>query len=72
MKNPQLLQKSMLQAALAAGKVLTRYFEKTFEVREKDQAGLVTNADLEAEAAVIRILRKARPDFGFLAEARNF
>ncbi|MFN7683925.1 MAG: inositol monophosphatase family protein [Oligoflexia bacterium] len=68
MKNPQLLQKSMLQAALAAGKVLTRYFEKTFEVREKDQAGLVTNADLEAEAAVIRILRKARPDFGFLAE----
>lgn len=68
MKNPEILQKPMLQAASAAGKVLLRYFEKTFEVREKQQAGLVTNADLEAEAAVIRILKKARPDFGFLAE----
>jgi myo-inositol-1(or 4)-monophosphatase len=68
MKNPEILQKPMLQAAAAAGKVLLRYFEKTFEVREKQQAGLVTNADLEAEAAVIRILKKARPDFGFLAE----
>ena len=62
------LKPSMELAAKAAGKVLLKYFGKTFEVREKLQAGLVTNADLEAEAAVIKILRKARPDFGFLAE----
>lgn len=62
------LKPSMEIAAKAAGKVLLKYFGKTFEVREKLQAGLVTNADLEAEAAVIKILKKARPDFAFLAE----
>jgi len=62
------IQPRMIEASHAAGKVLLKYFGKRFEVREKAQAGLVTNADLEAEAAVIKILRKARPDFGFLAE----
>jgi len=75
-KRPQLASSQDFQrihlaandAAIAAGKVLLKYFGKTFEVREKKLAGLVTNADLEAEAAALKILKKARPDFGFLAE----
>jgi myo-inositol-1(or 4)-monophosphatase len=62
------LKKSVIDAGHAAGKVLLKYFGRRFDVREKAQAGLVTNADLEAERAALRVLKKARPDFGFLAE----
>ncbi len=65
---PESLRAPMLRAASRAGRILLRYFQRTFEVREKHQAGLVTNADLESEAAIIRVLGRARPDFGFLAE----
>ncbi len=65
---PESLRTPMMKAAHRAGGVLLRYFQRTFEVREKHQAGLVTNADLESEAAIIRVLKRARPDFGFLAE----
>lgn len=45
-----------------------KYFGKNLRVAEKVGAGLVTNADLESEEACKRVLRKARPDFGFLTE----
>jgi myo-inositol-1(or 4)-monophosphatase len=38
------------------------------KVREKQGAGLVTSADLEAEATCVRILKRAQPEFGFLTE----
>jgi myo-inositol-1(or 4)-monophosphatase len=62
------LEEVALAAARAAGRVLLSYFEKSFEIREKAGAGLVTNADLEAEAAAVKILKRAFPDFGFLTE----
>jgi myo-inositol-1(or 4)-monophosphatase len=62
------LKRAVVDAGHAAGRVLLKYFGRRFDVREKDQAGLVTNADLEAERAALRVLKKARPDFGFLAE----
>lgn len=62
------LLKSGLEAAEAAAKVLQKYFRKKFKIETKDQAGLVTTADLEAEEKVIRILKKKTPNFGFLAE----
>lgn len=67
MKNPRVHLK-MIEAAHAAGRVLLKYYEKKIGVREKKGAGLVTDADLESEAAAIRILKKARPDFGILTE----
>jgi len=67
-RNLQLLKTRTIEAAHAAGTVLLKYFGRSFDVREKAQAGLVTNADLEAERAALRVLKKARPDFGFLAE----
>jgi myo-inositol-1(or 4)-monophosphatase len=62
------LEKAAIAAARAGGKVLLSYFEKSFEVREKLGAGLVTNADIESEAAIVKILKRACPGFGFLTE----
>jgi myo-inositol-1(or 4)-monophosphatase len=45
-----------------------KYYLKSFQVREKPKAGLVTNADLEAEAAAVKILKKGCPGFSFLTE----
>lgn len=59
---------AMVKAAHASGRVLCRYFEKPIEVREKQGAGLVTQADLESELACVKILKAARPDFRFLTE----
>lgn len=64
----QRLEQTAVAAARASGRVLMKYFEKSFEVREKVGAGLVTNADLESEAAAVKILKKGFPDFGFLTE----
>lgn len=63
-----LLEKSGIQAALAAGGVLRRHFGKKLKVDEKRNAGLVTNADFEAEDAALKILKRATPTFGLLTE----
>lgn len=55
-------------AARAAGRVLLKYFGKKIQVREKQGAGLVTQADLEAENAALAVLRRGLPDFGVLSE----
>ena len=65
---PNQLRKSAIDAAHAAGAVLKKYFRKPLQVREKLGAGLVSNADLEAEETTIKILRRKFPNFGFLAE----
>jgi myo-inositol-1(or 4)-monophosphatase len=44
------------------------HFQKKIRIREKKGAGLVTEADLKSELCCVRMLRKARPDFGFLTE----
>lgn len=62
------LEQSLLRAAHASGEVLMKYYLKNINVREKPAAGLVTDADLASEAACVKILRRARPDFGFLTE----
>jgi myo-inositol-1(or 4)-monophosphatase len=63
-----LLQASAVDAAKAAGKVLIKYFGSQLKISEKEGAGLVTNADFEAQNAAVSILRQASPDFGFLTE----
>jgi myo-inositol-1(or 4)-monophosphatase len=65
------LKRDMVRAAHAAGRVLMKYYALSLNVREKKGAGLVTEADLAAEKAVIAILAKARPDFLFLSEETN-
>jgi myo-inositol-1(or 4)-monophosphatase len=62
------LVEASVSAAHSAGQVLRRHFGGRLRIREKKGAGLVTQADLEAEETALGILRKARPAFGVLAE----
>lgn len=55
-------------AARAAGRVLLRHFSKPIRVDFKGDLNLVTEADREAEALIIKKLKNAFPRHGFLAE----
>ena len=59
---------SAVEAALAAGKVVKKHYTRKLIVREKGKLGLVTNADIEAEAVALRVLKKAEPNFALLTE----
>ncbi len=63
-----ILQKNAIDAAQAGGKILLRHFRKKLKIAEKKGAGLVTNADFESQNKIVALLKKARPDFGFLTE----
>jgi len=62
------LRKAAVEAAKCGGKILQKYFRKKLKISEKPGAGLVTNADLESQESVVKVLRKAYPEFGFLTE----
>ncbi|MCC7441723.1 MAG: inositol monophosphatase [Bdellovibrionales bacterium] len=63
------LERACTDAAAAGGAVLRRHYGRLLRINEKsDGTGLVTNADLGSENAILRKLKKARPDFGVLAE----
>ena len=62
------LENAAVSAALTAGRVLRKHFGKPISIRQKQNASLVTNADVEAEETSIRFLLKKFPDFGVLAE----
>ncbi|NEP11342.1 MAG: inositol monophosphatase [Symploca sp. SIO2C1] len=57
------------EAAMAAGVILQTYWGKLEEIEEKGRPGdLVTAADKEAEAAILKVLERHVPDHGILAE----
>ena len=62
------LRDAAIDAALAAGRVLMKNFGGRLNVRAKLDSSLVTQVDLAAEAAALKILSRARPDFGLLTE----
>jgi myo-inositol-1(or 4)-monophosphatase len=57
-----------IAAATEAGRLLTRRFRTGVAVKMKGVADIVTATDLEAQALVVRRLRRAFPDHGILAE----
>ena len=59
---------AMIRAAEAAGEVAMKYYRGAVEVTLKADQTPVTQADREAEQAIKAILRRARPDHGFLGE----
>jgi histidinol-phosphatase len=59
---------AMIRAAEAAGEVAMKYYRGGVEVTLKADQTPVTRADREAEQAIKAILRRARPDHGFLGE----
>ena len=57
------------EAAMAAGTILQTYWGKLDAVEEKGRPGdLVTTADKDAEAAILKVLRRHVPEHSILAE----
>lgn len=64
-----MLKQTLLKATQAGAKVLQQYFNGTFEVSSKDTINnLVTQADKEAESAIIDVIRETFPDHFILSE----
>jgi 3'(2'), 5'-bisphosphate nucleotidase len=57
-----------LRAALAGGEEVMRVYAEPFEVREKHDKTLVTEADLASERVIEQILREAYPDIPVVSE----
>lgn len=57
-----------LEAAAKAEKIVMSYFGREVATHLKTDASPVTQADLDAEEAIIATLRAHFPDYGFLAE----
>lgn len=58
----------VVEAALAGGDVLKRYFGGDFRIFFKGELNLVTEADLASEKEVVSILKKRFPGAAILAE----
>ena len=56
------------RAAKAAGEVLTRYFHEGVTVRTKESYNLVSDADVEAEHAIVNVIRATFPAHAILGE----
>lgn len=55
-------------AAGTAGEILTRHFHQGVTVRTKESYNLVSDADIEAEQAIVRVIRERYPDHAILGE----
>lgn len=55
-------------AARAGGEVVAKYHREGVEIRSKASYNLVSDADIEAEAAVVGVVRDAFPGHAILAE----
>lgn len=59
-----------VRAARSAGNVIVRSINKidTLNIQEKTQNDFVTEIDYRAEQEIIKIIKRAHPDHGFIAE----
>jgi len=55
-------------AARAAGEVLSKHFREEISVRTKESYNLVSDADIEAEKAIVEVIRRAYPRHAILGE----
>jgi myo-inositol-1(or 4)-monophosphatase len=56
------------EAARAGGAIVERYFRDGIVMRSKDISNLVSDADIEAEQAIVDVIRRACPGHEVLAE----
>ncbi len=59
------------EAARAGGEVVSRYFREGTTMRSKDVSNLVSDADIDAERAVVGVIREAFPGHEVLAEEEH-
>src|SRR3989338_5350646 len=65
-------KKVLLSASKEAGKVILKYFNKKTQIKEKSNKSLVSEADLEANEAVIKAIKKSFPKHSILSEETGF
>jgi myo-inositol-1(or 4)-monophosphatase len=64
-----MLKQTLLEAVMAGGAELKRYFNGDFKISHKEGVNnLVTEADHAAEAAILSVIKKNFPDHQMLAE----
>lgn len=64
-----MLKQTLLEAVMAGGAELKRYFNGDFKISHKEGVNnLVTEADHAAEAAILSVIKKNFPDHQVLAE----
>ncbi len=66
MKTPEL--EVAEEAARAGGAIAARYFRDGIAMRSKDIANLVSDADIEAEQAIVELIRRSYPGHEMLGE----
>lgn len=61
------------QAALEAGKILEKYYQKKLlrTVKNEDKSDFVTEADVASERAVVKLLTENFPDHNIIAEEES-
>lgn len=57
-----------IKTAREAGKIMMRYFEKSYSTYTKDDSTPATDADRECERTSVSIIKKHFPDHNFLGE----
>ncbi len=62
----------IIKAAFEAGKLLMDKFESGLRVEFKGKYDLVTEADRQAEALIIKLIRERYPDHDFLSEEGDY
>ena len=63
----------LAQSAVSEGReILLRYFGQLSKVREKELAGLVSEADVESEKAIAAVLKQGLPGIEVLGEESSF
>lgn len=65
-------QKIVREAALKGGECLTKYWKKLSQLGKKGEGDLVTIADQESEAAILKVLMSHFPEDTFLCEESGY
>jgi len=63
-----LIKRTAIKAAFESGRILKSHFGSILDVRKKGAVDLVTQADTDSEAAIIKIIRQTFPNHSILAE----
>ena len=70
--NPQEIHQLGLKAAKAGREVLLQYFGRLSNVEEKHLQGLVSEADIESEKAIVAVLKEFSSEIDIMGEEQSF
>ena len=65
------MKQTIIKAASASGNLLMKHFSKKLIIKKKSKKDIVTNADIEAERIILKILMKKFPKFNYYSEEKG-